>query len=62
MGNLVDFVTMNWQDILTFVTQVVGAFAILAAWTPNQADNRVAQMLADAVNFMGANVNKAANK
>ena len=43
------------------VTQAVGVFAIIAAWTPNAADNKVAAMLLEAVNFLGANLNRARN-
>ena len=43
------------------IAQVVGVFAIIAAWTPNVSDNKIASMLLEAVNFLGANLGKARN-
>jgi hypothetical protein len=40
---------------------VIGIFALVATKTPNTVDNRIAQFLADLVNFLGANVGKAKN-
>ena len=62
MGTFLDLITDNWVSIVNLVTQIVGGFAILATWTPNTVDNRIAQILMDGVNFLGANVNKAANR
>jgi len=58
---MIDFITGNTGDIVQFVLQLVGAFSILAAWTPNKADNKIASVLLEMVNFLGANLNKAKN-
>jgi hypothetical protein len=41
--------------------QVVGAFAILARYTPNTTDDKIAQHLADGINFIAMNNGKAKN-
>ncbi len=52
----------NWSLITDVVLKVVGAFAVVASMTPNDTDNRAAQMLADLVNLLGFNVGKARNE
>ena len=42
MGSFLDLVSNNWVGIVNLLTQIVGAFAIVAAWTPNTVDNRIA--------------------
>lgn len=51
------FAGTNWDVVLA----VVGLFALIATRTPNTVDNKVAQVLADIVNFLGANIGKAKN-
>jgi len=58
---MIEWVTANIVEVIQLVTQAVGVFAIIAAWTPNSADNKVAAMLLEAVNFLGANLNRARN-
>ena len=43
------------------VLEIVGVFAILAALTPNKADDKIVQVILDLINTFGANVNKAKN-
>ena len=40
---------------------VVGAFALIAARTPNKTDDRIIQVILDIINFLGANFGKAKN-
>lgn len=58
---MIDWITLNLDNLVQVVLQVVGAFAIIAAWTPNTADNKIASALLEAVNFLGGNLNKARN-
>jgi len=58
---MIDWITLNLDNLVQVVLQVVGAFAIIAAWTPNAADNKIASALLEAVNFLGGNLNKARN-
>ena len=44
------------------VTSVVGTFALIATVTKNKWDNRLVQILANIINFLGANVLKSKNK
>ena len=48
----------GWLDV---ATQFIGVFAIIAAATKNTWDDRIAQVLSDVLNFLGANVGKAKN-
>jgi len=52
------WITGNIAQLL----QVIGAFAILAAWTKNTSDEKIVQFLLDVVNFIGANLGNAKNK
>jgi len=58
---MVEWIIANIGNVVQMIVQIVGAFAIIAAWTPNAADNKIASMLLEAVNFLGANLNKARN-
>jgi|TARA_R100001163_G_C5048500_1_gene185533 hypothetical protein len=58
---MIEWVTANVSGLVQIALQVAGAFAIIAAWTPNTSDNKVAAIILDAVNFLGANLNKAKN-
>jgi hypothetical protein len=49
------------QLLIPIVLQVVGAFALIATLTPNKVDDRIAQVIMDVVNFLGANIGKAKN-
>ena len=60
--DIVSYVMQNWSLITDVVLKVVGAFAVVASMTPNDMDNRAAQMLADLVNLLGFNVGKARNE
>ena len=48
----------GWID---FATSLIGSFAIAATLTKNKVDDRVAQVIVDVVNFLGANVHRATN-
>jgi len=56
--NAYSLVVGNIEGILAFI----GFFALIATKTPNKVDNQIVQVLADVVNFLGANVDKASNK
>jgi|TARA_R100001082_G_scaffold109871_1_gene88112 hypothetical protein len=56
-----EWITNNVEGIISIVAQVVGVFAVIAVWTPNSSDNKVADALLEAVNFLGANLGKAKN-
>ena len=58
---MVEWIMANISNVVQMIVQIVGAFAIIAAWTPNTADNKIAAMLLEGVNFLGANLNKARN-
>ena len=60
---------MDFQIIIDFLTQwlpvalqIVGGFAVLATITPNKTDDKIAQFLADLINFLGGNLGKSKNK
>ena len=48
--------------IIVLALAVFGGFSILAAITPNEADNKKVQAILTAINNLGMNVLKAKNK
>ena len=48
--------------IVVLALAVFGGFSILAAITPNEADNKKVQAVLTAINTLGMNVLKAKNK
>ncbi len=48
----------HWELLLSGV----GFFALIATVTPNTADDKIAQKVLEAINFLGANLGKSANK
>ena len=48
--------------IVVLALAVFGGFSILAAITPNEADNKKVQVILTAINTLGMNVLKAKNK
>ncbi len=53
---------MDWTTILEIVLQIIGAFAVTAAATPNSHRNKVLDGVLRAVNVAGANVFQARNQ
>lgn len=62
MMEVIDKVVEFISVYLPVIISVVGSFSLIASMTPNSVDNKIAQFLMDVINFLGANVNKAANK
>jgi len=58
IDKVVEFISVY----LPVIISVVGSFSLIDSMTPNTVDNKIAQFLMDVINFLGANVNKAANK
>jgi hypothetical protein len=58
---LAKFIGTDVAFWISLATSIVGTFAIIAAKTPNTVDNRIAQFIMDAINFLGANLGKAKN-
>ena len=48
--------------IVVLALAVFGGFSILAAITPNEADNKKVQAILTAINTLGMNILKAKNK
>ena len=58
IGSITGWIADNIPQLL----QVVGAFSIVAMWTPNSADNKIVKIMLDIINFLGGNLGKAENK
>lgn len=56
-----EFLT-NPEGLGQIIVGIVGVFALISTVTPNNVDNRILQFVMDLVNFLGANIGKAANK
>lgn len=52
---------MEITDYITIAFAAVGLFSAIATVTPNTTDNKIAQVLLDLINLLGANVGKAKN-
>ena len=59
--NLISWIAANGSSLVSAILQIVGAFSLIATLTPNKVDDRIAQVLMDIVNFLGANIGKAKN-
>jgi len=57
-----EWLSANWQNVLSIATSLVGAFAILATMTPNPEDDKIVSQLYKLINFLGANFGKSQNK
>ena len=53
-----EWLSANWQNVLSIATSLVGAFAILATMTPNPEDDKIVGQLYKLINFLGANFGK----
>jgi len=58
---MIEWITANSSEYLQVAVQIVGAFAIIATWTPNSSDNKIASFLLEMINFLGGNLGKAKN-
>ena len=59
-----EFITGTWGWLSSHIPQllqIVGAAAIVATMTPNKTDDKIVQMILDAINFLGGNLGKAKN-
>jgi len=43
------------------ILEIIGVFALMATMTPNKADDKIIQVVLDAVNTFGLNVGRAKN-
>ena len=52
----------NIEKFLEIAAMVIGTFAAIAAITPNESDNKIAQFLLSLVNKLGFNFGNAKNE
>ena len=57
-----EWLSNNWQNIMSIATSVVGAFAIISTMTPNPSDDKAVNQLYKLINFLGANFGKSRNE
>jgi hypothetical protein len=57
-----EWLSDNWQNIMSIATSVVGAFAIISTMTPNPSDDKAVNQLYKLINFLGANFGKSRNE
>jgi hypothetical protein len=58
---MVEYIVQNSGALIEVVTQIIGAFAVIATLTPNSSDNAIADGLMRLVNFLGGNFGRAKN-
>lgn len=52
----------NWDQVIRLILEVIGAAAIVAAWTPTPKDDEFLAMVRKIINTIGFNVKNAKNK
>lgn len=57
-----DYLMNNWPQILEMLAAVVGVFAMIATFTPNENDNIAVDKALRLINVLGANVGNAKNE
>ena len=56
-----EWIMANTEGGVQLALQVIGAFSIVASFTPNTTDNKIANALMELINFFGMNMGKAKN-
>jgi hypothetical protein len=59
---IITWLTQNGSDLLKVATSIIGTFALIATMTPNKSDDEIVDKIWKAINFLGANTGKSANK
>ena len=57
-----EWITNNWGNLYSIITQVVGVAALVATLTPNTSDNKAVDFVLNLINMLGANVGNSKNK
>jgi len=56
-----EWITSNWGNLYSIITQVVGVAALVATLTPNTSDNKAVDFVLNIINMLGANIGKSKN-
>ena len=56
-----EWITNNWGNLYSIITQVVGVAALVATLTPNTSDNKAVDFVLNIINMLGANIGKSKN-
>ena len=56
-----EWITSNWGNLYSIITQIVGVAALVATLTPNTSDNKAVDFVLNIINMLGANVGKSKN-
>ena len=56
-----EWITSNWVNLYSIITQVVGVAALVATLTPNTSDNKAVDFVLNIINMLGANIGKSKN-
>ena len=56
-----EWITSNWGNLYSIITQVVGVAALVATLTPNTSDNKAVDFVLNIIIMLGANVGKSKN-
>lgn len=60
MSDIIAYLTVHWTDILTAITSLIGAFAIIAKLTPTTVDDTIINFLLKIINLGALNIKPAA--
>jgi len=62
MSDIISFIRENKDSILSILTAVVTLSSLIAALTPNEFDNKIAQKASTVISWLALNVGKAKSK
>ena len=48
-----EWITSNWGNLYSIITQVVGIAALVATLTPNTSDNKAVDFVLNIINMLG---------
>lgn len=62
LGDILAYIQQHWDDIITAITSLIGAFTIIAKLTPTTADDKVIDFILKVINFLSLNIKPQAKK
>ena len=62
MGEVITYITANWESIIAAITAVVTAAAAITALTPSTKDDSVVAKIRKVLNLLALNIGNAKSK
>ena len=62
INRVMEYIIQNFDQFILIAGAGIGFFSAIATMTPNEHDNKIAAILLNIINILGANFGKAKNK